>query len=151
MINYIKKYLSEEDKKAISECIKEIEKKTSGEIRLCIKYKQKWSEKKYSAKELAIREFHILGMHITKNKTGVLLFILLKDRKFEIVADEGINSKVEQKIWIEIAKEMSSHFSLSNFKEGIIHTLNAAGDLLAKEFPPEKDNVDELSNEVVIE
>lgn len=151
MINYIKKYLSEEDKKAISECIKEIEKITSGEIRLCIKYKQKWSEKKYSAKELAIREFHKLGMHITKNKTGVLLFILFKDRKFEIVADEGINSKVEQKVWNKIAKEMSNHFSLSNFKEGIIHTLNAVGDLLAKEFPPEKDNADELSNEVVIE
>jgi len=149
MINYLKKYLSKEDKKELSGCISDIEKRTSGEIRLCVKYKKEWHERKYSARELALKEFHKLEMQNTKLRTGVLLLILFKDRKFEIVADEGINSRVEQKIWEDIASEMSNRFSVSNFKEGIIFTLKAIGNLMEKEFPPVKDDTDELPNEVI--
>jgi uncharacterized membrane protein len=150
-INYIKKYLSKSDLKEITEVIKTIEKQTSGELRLCIKYKTEWHEKKMLPRNIAIGEFHKLGMHNTKNKTGVLVMILLKDQKFEIVADVGINNKVQPDIWEKISEELSGHFSKSNYKIGIINLLTAIGELLAEEFPPDTNNINELPDDVVME
>jgi uncharacterized membrane protein len=150
-INFIKKYLSKSDLQEISEVIKRIEKNTSGELRLCVKYKTEWHEKNMRPRDIAIREFHKLGMHDTINKTGVLVMILLKDRKFEIIADEGINSKVKPSIWEKIAEELTEHFSKTNFKIGIINLLTTIGGLLAERFPPDKNNINELPDDVVIE
>ena len=149
-INYLKKYLSKSDLREITDVIKNIEKNTSGELRLCIKYKSEWHEKKLLSRDIAIREFHKLGMQNTKNKTGVLVLILFKDRKFEIIADEGINSQVQQDTWENIAKELSGHFTESNFKAGIINLLTNIGLLLAEKFPPEKNDINELPDNIVI-
>jgi uncharacterized membrane protein len=149
-INYLKKYLSKSDLQEITDVIKNIEKNTSGELRLCIKYKAEWHEKKMLLRDIAIREFHKLGMQNTKNKTGVLVLILFKDRKFEIIADEGINNRVQQDTWENIAKELSGHFTQSNFKEGIINLLTNIGLLLAEKFPPEKNDINELPDNIVI-
>jgi putative membrane protein len=67
------------------------------------------------------------------------------------VADEGINSKVEQSVWDKISSDMTNHFKLSNFKEGIIYAINEIGDLLSREFPPSDTMKNELPNEVIIE
>ena len=151
IFNYIKKYLSKADLKEIAEKIADLESKSSGELRVCIKYKQEWHERKLSFRDLAIKEFQRLGMHKTENKTGVLLLILFKEKKFEIVADEGINFKVEQSVWDKISEDMANHFKLSNFKEGIIYAINEIGDLLSGEFPFSDTMKNELPNEVIIE
>ncbi len=49
-------------------------------------------------------------MNETRDKTGILIYILLASRRFYIVADEGINSKVEQKTWDDIRSEMENQF-----------------------------------------
>ncbi|HEY5122723.1 MAG TPA: TPM domain-containing protein [Ignavibacteria bacterium] len=149
--NYIKKYLSKEDLKDITDKIKNIELTTSGELRLCLKYKTEWHEKKIRTRDLAIREFHKLGMQNTKEHTGILVMILLKDKKFEIIADKGINSRVEKNTWDNIADELSNHFSAFKFKSGILNLLDKVGSLLAKEFPKKKDDVNELPDDIVIE
>jgi uncharacterized membrane protein len=149
--NYIQKYLSKEDLKDITDKIKNIELNTSGELRLCLKYKTEWHEKKIRTRDLAIREFHKLGMQNTKEHTGILVMILLKDKKFEIIADKGINSRVEKNTWDNIAGELSNHFSAFKFKSGILNLLDKVGSLLAKEFPKKKDDVNELPDDIVIE
>ena len=149
-INYIKKYLSKSDLQEIADVIKAIEKTTIGELRLCVKYKIEWHEKKNSSRELAIKEFYKLGMEKTKHRTGVLVMILFKYKKFEIIADEGINSKVDFLAWENIATELSGHFSKDNFKDGIINLLNSIGSILAREFPRNEEDIDELPNDVVI-
>lgn len=148
--NYIKKYLSKSDLLEITDTIKNIEKTTSGELRLCIKYKVEWHERKISVRNLALKEFHKLGMQNTINKTGVLIMIFLKDKKFEIVADEGINSKVAVNTWDDITVESSTHFSNSNFKDGIINLLHKIGSILAMEFPYIKSDMNELPDDIII-
>ncbi len=149
-INYIKKYLSKSDLQEIADVIKAIEKTTLGELRLCVKYKTEWHEKKNTSRELAIKEFYKLGMEKTKHRTGVLIMILFKDKKFEIIADEGINSKVDFQSWETFAKELSGHFSSDAFKDGVINLLKSIGSILAKEFPRGEEKDDELPNDVVI-
>ena len=150
LINYIKKYLSKSDLDNIQEAIFDVERKTSGEIRLCIKLQRVFREKKYSTRDVALREFYKLGMDNTRDKTGVLIFILFKERKFEIVADEGINEKISGDIWSGLSKKLVIAFSSEQYKRGLIDCIIEIGDILVKEFPVKKDDVNELSDEIII-
>lgn len=149
-VNYIKKYLSSEELEAIKEHIAEIEKYTSGEIRLCFLKARAWIDRKLTPRELALKEFHKLGMQNTKDKTGVLLFILFTEKKFEIVADEGINNKISQDKWDIITNHLISNFREEKFKDGIVKALDEIKEVLIKEFPRQSDDTDELSNDIVI-
>jgi len=150
-INYIKKFLSKDDLGDIQNEISQVENKTSGEIRLCIKLKRGFHERKYSPREVALREFYKLGMDNTRDKTGVLIFVLFKEKKFEIVADEGINEKISDDTWRNLSSELSSAFSNEQYKIGLISCISKIGDVLVKEFPVKEDDINELPDEIVIE
>jgi uncharacterized membrane protein len=150
-INYIKKYLSKEDLDELKNEISEIESCSSGEIRLCFKLKRGLHERKLNFKELAIKEFHKLGMQKTVDKTGILIFILFKEKKFEIIADEGINSKISIKTWEIITSHLKNEFSHSNYKAGLWKCLNEIKKILVKEFPVKPEDKNELPNDIVIE
>ncbi|MDD5363211.1 MAG: TPM domain-containing protein [Ignavibacteria bacterium] len=150
-MNNLKKFISNEDLTAIQNHIAEIEKQTSGEIRICFKMHRGWAEKKKTPKENAVKEFHKLGMQNTSLKTGILLYILFNDRMFEIVADEGINSKISGSKWEIIKSHLSGEFRNEKYKEGILKALDEMKEVLVKEFPPLDNDRNELSNDIVIE
>jgi uncharacterized membrane protein len=150
-VNYIRQYLSTDDLHEIQSEISKVEKSTSGELRLCLRKSRGLFEKKFTPREIAVNEFHKLGMHNTDEKTGVLIFILFSDRKFEIVADEGINSKIPEEKWELITSRLRNEFSSENYKNGILLCLNEIKDILAREFPYKEGDKNELSDEIVIE
>ena len=150
-INFVKKYFSKEELDSITNHIAEIEKYTSGEIRICFKRKTVWAERKLTTRELALKEFHKLGMQNTVDKTGILLYILFDDRKFEIVADEGINAKISGEKWNIITNHLVSEFKSGKYKSGIIKALDEIKAVLIKDFPRKSDDKNELPNDIVIE
>ena len=151
MKNLVKQMFTQEDLAAIATAIGEAEKTTAGEIRVSIRQRRKWREKKRSLEELARQEFHLLGMTNTKGRTGILIFLLLEDKKFYILADDGIHAKVEDGTWVKIAHEMSDHFSRKNFRLGIIHGIKSVGGELSKFFPRKADDTNELPNDVHVQ
>jgi uncharacterized membrane protein len=151
MKNLVKNIFTKDDLTAIASAIGEAEKTTAGEIRVSVRQKRRWREKRFTLEEMARREFHLLGMTKTKDRTGILIFLLLQDRHFYIHADEGIHAKVEDGTWEKIAEEISQHFSQKNFRQGIIHGVQAVGKVLAAHFPPNKADTNELSNEVHVQ
>ncbi|MBS1518663.1 MAG: TPM domain-containing protein [Bacteroidetes bacterium] len=148
--NYIKKYLSDDDLDAIVKKISESEKKTSGEIRLSIKVKKGYREKEFTPREMALKEFTDLRMHETRDKTGVLIFILFEERKFEIIADSGINSRITEDEWNDLSGKLRDHFKAARYLEGIVYVIEKIGEKLSEEFPFKSDDTNELSDEVVI-
>jgi putative membrane protein len=78
-----------------------------------------------------------------------LIFILFSEKKFHIVADEGIHTKVQEGTWDGIAAVMSSHFTKGNFRSGIIEAVTSVGDILSNHFPRKAGDTNELSNDVV--
>ena len=140
--------LTEEELRRIAATIAEAEEATSGEIRVNIHSRRNWGERKLSLHELAVKHFHALGMHTTKEKTGVLIFLCVKDRAFHIVADEGIHAKIHQEYWDALAETMARHFKTEKFCEGICYAVREIGVLLAKEFPAGDGDTNELSNDV---
>jgi uncharacterized membrane protein len=151
MKNLVKQLFTKEDLSAIASAIGEAEKNTGGEIRVSIRQRRKWREKKRTVEELARQEFHSLGMTKTKERTGILIFLLLEDKKFYILADDGIHAKVEDGTWNKIANEMSNHFSQKNFRLGIVHGVKSVGVELSKFFPRKADDTNELPDDVHVQ
>ncbi len=146
----VKDILSKEDLKKISDKIAEIEKSTSGEIRISIREKRSLIERKLTLFDMAVREFYRLGMDKTRDQTGVLVYVLLSERKLQIVADKGINEKVNSQTWQRIADMMVEHFKSGKYLDGIIKGLDEIGKILSQHFPIKPDDKNELSNEVEI-
>ena len=142
--------LSRQDLTKIAEAIGAAEKKTSGEIRVSIRKRRAWNERKLSLHDFALKNFYELGMDKTKGKCGVLLFFSLSERAFRIVADEGIHAKVSEGYWDGLAEKLTSHFKKEKFSEGICSLIEEIGAKLAAEFPRHAGDTNELPDDVAI-
>ena len=134
----------------ISNKIKEMEKKTAGEIRVSIKEKKSFFQRNKTLKLLAEEEFFRLGMNKTRDKTGILILLLLKERQFYILADKGIDEKVAPATWNSIKDKMQDMFSKGEFSKGILFGIEEVGKILSSYFPLKADDKDELSNRIII-
>lgn len=144
-------FVDDDDLLRISAKIKEMEKATAGEICVSIKEKRKFPERKKSLRELAEQEFYKLGVANTRDKTGILIFLLLEDRKFYILADSGINEKVDPAAWDKIKDEIQGMFRKGEFSKGLIFGVDEVGKILAQHFPIKEDDTNELSNKVALD
>src|SRR5258708_1914938 len=83
-----------------------------------------------SARERALDIFSRLRIWDTAHNNGVLIYLLLADRDFEIVADRGIDAKVGAAGWEKICMEMESDFKAENFERGVIKGIEAVSRLM---------------------
>ena len=144
-------FINDDELLRISHKIKETEKKTAGEICVTIREHRHFLNRKKSVEELAQAEFIRLGIGKTRDKTGILIFILLEGRQFFILTDSGINEKVPQNTWDDIKDEMQAMFINGEFCKGILHGINKVGNILALHFPTKPDDTNEISDKVQIE
>ncbi|MBN2697366.1 MAG: TPM domain-containing protein [Bacteroidales bacterium] len=136
-------FFSREEESSLKRAIKEAELNTSGEIRIHID--------NYCREDLMDRAawwFGKLEMHKTKLRNGVLFYLAVRDRKFAILGDAGINLKTPENFWDNIKEEMLKLFRENQFAEGLEKGILMAGDQLKKHFPHQSDDVNELSNEI---
>lgn len=89
------------------------------------------------------------GVHLTEARTGVLIYAALAERRVEIVADDGIAKMVEQAEWDAIAATIVQAAREQHLADGLLRAVELSGALLARHFPPSKDDKDELPNRVV--
>ena len=143
-------FFDDDDFLRISNKISEAELITSGEIRVSIREEKTFSERNSDLRELAEKEFYKLNMNQTRDKTGILLFFLLGERQFYILADEGINEKVSGNVWANVSKEIQKNFKNGYFSQGIIKGIESVSKLLGEYFPIKPDDKNELTNRVII-
>ncbi|HUL57081.1 MAG TPA: TPM domain-containing protein [Usitatibacter sp.] len=84
------------------------------------------------------------GVWNTEENNGVLIYVLLADRRVEIVADRGISGRVEASRWQAICREMEGFFAQGRFEEGGIAGVRGVALLLEKEYPGAGDRPNEL-------
>ena len=102
-----------------------------------------------AARKAAQSLFLAHGVHLTEARTGVLIYVALAERRVEIVADAGINAKVEQAAWDELAGEIVAAARANALVDGLVAAVRRAGSLLAEHFPPRPDDRNELPDRVV--
>lgn len=139
-------FFSNQEKEKILEAIKIAEKDTSGEIRVHLE-----STCKGDVLDRAAQMFSVLKMHKTEQRNGVLFYLAIKDRKFAIIGDVGINKVVPNGFWDEIKETMKGYFTESKFTEGLIKGILMAGEKLKANFPYQFDDVNELSDDISFE
>ena len=138
-----RKFFSEADKKAITGAIAEAELNTSGEIRVHIE-----NRCKEDVLDHAAYLFEKLNMHKTEARNGVLFYLAVKDHKFAILGDAGINAKVPEDFWDNIKERMANHFKELHFAKGLAEGITMAGQKLKDHFPRQVDDVNELSDDI---
>ena len=137
------KLFSPEQKKEIVSAIQRAETMTSGEIQVHIE-----NTCKGDVLDRAAEVFESLKMYQTKDRNGVLIYLAVKDQKFAILGDAGINSKVPNGFWEDTKNLMQSHFKKGEFTSGIVAGVLQAGEQLKSHFPWQSDDVNELPNEI---
>jgi uncharacterized membrane protein len=96
----------------------------------------------------AVEVFSLLRVWDTADNAGVLVYLLVADRAVEIVADRGINARVDDRIWKDICAKMEQQFRAGNFADGAQLGLVEIGALLATHFPRRTGDPDGRSNEL---
>ncbi len=141
-----KNFFTESQKLQIQQSIAEAELNTSGEIRVHVD-----NSCKTDVLDQAANVFHALKMDATVLRNGILFYLAIKDQKFAIIGDQGINEKVPEGFWDNIKETMLSYFKQQQFTEGLSKGIEMAGEKLKIYFPLQKDDTNELSNEVSFE
>lgn len=150
MKEWLSKYLTEDDLNKIKDEVAKVELSTSGEIRLSLREKLRFWEKLYQPHELAVKDFEKLGMADTRDKTGIMIFVIFYERYYDILADEGIYEKIPDEIWNSLEARLKEEFIRGSYLNGILHIVEKIGSVLSKEFPRKTDDVNELPDEVVV-
>ncbi|MCW8934749.1 MAG: TPM domain-containing protein [Gammaproteobacteria bacterium] len=99
----------------------------------------------------ALQAFYEHNLHHTKDHTAILIMVSLLEHRVEILADAGINAKVPKDTWQTIVNDMITAIKTKDLSEGICVAVRECADILAKDFPGQHDNPDELSNKLIVE
>lgn len=137
---------------AIEAAINQSETTHMGELRFAVEAGLDWSEllAGTNSHQRALQVFSQLRVWDTEHNSGVLIYLLLADRKVEIVADRGIHARVGKAGWVEICRNMESRFRAGEFENGVLLGISAITALLQQNFPAEHENPDELPNKPVV-
>lgn len=132
------------DESKLVEAITQSERQSSGEIRVYISH-QKPKDIMGEAKA----RFEKLGMTKTRLRNGVLICVAPLSQEFAIIGDAGINEKCGEGFWHETAKRMVPRLKGGQYTEAIVGAIQEIGALMARHFPRQENDRDELPNQIV--
>ncbi|MCT7376526.1 TPM domain-containing protein [Chelativorans salis] len=97
----------------------------------------------------ALRQFFAHNIHMTRERTGVLIFVSLAEHYAEVVADAGINARVPQERWNETVAKLTEAAARGALAEGFVEAVEIVGTELAAHFPAGEENSNEIDNHLV--
>lgn len=101
------------------------------------------------AHENAVSQFLAHNVHRTAERTGVLLFVSLRERYATVIADGGIDSHVAQETWNGIVAELIDAARADRLADGFVAAIGTVGALLATHVPQRSGDVNELPDHLV--
>lgn len=136
-------FIARLDESRLVAAIAEAERKSSGEIRVYVSHQER-----NDVMAAAEKRFASLGMTKTRRRSGVLIYFVPRSRKFAILGDVGIHERCGDNLWQEISGAMTAHLKRGEFTEAILLAIGRVGAVLAEHFPPERDDRNELPNQI---
>jgi len=137
---------------AIGHAVSEGEKLHRGQVRFVIEAElttmQLWAG--ISARQRAIDVFSLLRVWDTEENNGVLVYLLLADRKVEIIADRGIQRRAGDERWRAICREIEHHYRKGDFLGGSVTGIQKISMELAFYFPVTGERANEQQDAPVV-
>ena len=97
----------------------------------------------------AITMFKVGTESKTVGRTGVLLYLSMKEHRAEIVADEAIATKVDPAVWGDAMIALLDHVKADRPGEGMAAAVQQMGVVLAEHFPKGSENPNELPDRLI--
>lgn len=101
------------------------------------------------AHDKAVALFKVGAERRTHGRTGVLIYLSMREHRAEIVADQPIAEKVPADVWGEAMADMLAEIRQSRLAEGMAAGVRDVGKVLAEHFPRADDDVNELPDRLV--
>jgi hypothetical protein len=114
----LRRYFPEKSLQAIEQTIKLSETRHLGEIRFAVEASLDGAPlfRDQSSRERAINLFSELRIWDTEHNNGVLIYLLLADKRVEIIADRGIHTKTGNAEWEKSAVIWKATFNEQNMR-----------------------------------
>jgi len=94
----------------------------------------------------ALRHFVESNAYDTVDRTGVLLFISILERRVELIADKGINARVAPDSWDRIVSSLVRGIREKNTADAVVRAVQEIGVILREHVPPRQNDENELSD-----
>lgn len=105
--------------------------------------------KQHRVNAAAVRLFKVGADRRTHGRTGVLLYLSMREHRAEIVADEAIAGKVGPEVWGKAMADMLAEIRHGRIAEGLAAGVGDVGAVLAEHFPRAEDDQNELPDRLI--
>ena len=139
-----KEFINRLEEARIVGAIAEAERKSSGEIRVYVSHR-----KRTDPLAFAHKRFLELGMTNTRHRNAVLIYLVPRTRQFAIVGDRGVHEKCGDAFWREVTASMTDLLKQGRFTDAILNAIQTVGDVLARNFPRDSEDQNELPDQIV--
>ena len=139
-------FIPSEGQRRIADAITAAERHTTGEI--CVHVTPRC---RGNVMKRAVKTFNRLHLYTTKRRNAVLIFIAYEDRKLAILGDTAIHEAVPEGFWDGEVEELTNYLKAGRPVDGLCAIIARMGERLSEYFPGERDDENELSNEVTLD
>jgi uncharacterized membrane protein len=139
-------FIPNEGQRRIADAITAAERHTTGEI--CVHVTPRC---RGNVMKRAVKTFNRLHLYTTKRRNAVLIFIAYEDRKLAILGDTAIHEAVPEGFWDGEVEELTNYLKAGRPVDGLCAIIARMGERLSEYFPGERDDENELSNEVTFD
>ena len=127
----------EDSLRRIADAVHAAERRHTGEICFAVEASLPWLDvlRGIDAHARAQQVFAQLRVWDTHANNGVLVYLLLADRRIEIVADRGLAGLVSAEQWRGVCQLMEERLKAGDPEDAALAGVAAVSDLLAEHFP----------------
>ena len=149
-----RRHLPDDARQRLEAAVRASEARHLGELRICVEaglsLPRLWRGQ--SPRQRAIECFGLLRVWDTEHNNGVLIHLLLADRRIEVVADRGLSQRVPPETWQALADRLGQALSQGKIEAGLQEAIAQVGELLHAHFPasPHAPNPNELPDAIVL-
>jgi putative membrane protein len=97
----------------------------------------------------AVSLFKVGAERRTHGRTGILIYLSMREHRAQILADEAIASKVPPETWGDAMAAMLEHIGDGRCADGMIAAVAKVGVVLAEHFPRAEDDQNELPDRLI--
>ena len=132
------------DSARVEAAIRAAEARTSGELRVAVAR----FFLGHDVRRAAEKTFDRLGIHQTKRRNGVLIFVAPLGRRCAVIADEGAHGVVDPAFWGAVVDRLLDRFRAGDLTGGLETGIQEIAERLSGPFPREPGDVNELPDTV---
>lgn len=151
----VRRCLPSSQAQALEKQVEHSEIRHLGELRICIEAglstEALWRGQ--TARQRAAELFSVLGVWDTEHNNGVLIYLLLAERRIEVLADRGLTHKLgSQTAFDDLVNALIPDLQREDFACALSKAIEQVGRLLSAHYPaePGQRNDNELSNAIVL-